>query len=213
MSRVHESISAFGDRFVKRFFSEDEIAYASSEGALSTERFAARFAAKEAAIKAFGLTHVGIDWREIEVLRSTDGRCSLRLHGKAALHAQVSRDEDVAISLSHDGDYAVAIVTALKVPAPRKSLGSSTNMTTTHSLDDKIKTVLRDHGRLNKDPMALGADSDLYQAGLTSHASVNVMLGLEGLFDIEFPDQMLTRSVFGSVQAIRSALLELGVAA
>jgi acyl carrier protein len=81
------------------------------------------------------------------------------------------------------------------------------------ALDDKIKTVLRDHGRLNKDAMSLAADADLYQAGLTSHASVNVMLGLEGLFAIEFPDQMLNRSVFSSVQAIRSALLELGVAA
>ena len=73
--------------------------------------------------------------------------------------------------------------------------------------------MLRDHGRLNKDAMTLNPDADLYQAGLTSHASVNVMLGLEGLFDIEFPDQMLNRSVFSSVQAIRSALLELGVAA
>lgn len=81
------------------------------------------------------------------------------------------------------------------------------------ALDEKIKTVLRDHGRLNKDAMNLNPDADLYQAGLTSHASVNVMLGLEGLFDIEFPDQMLNRSVFSSVQAIRSALLELGVAA
>ena len=86
-------------------------------------------------------------------------------------------------------------------------------MSTVPALDEKIKTVLRDHGRLNKDAMSLNPDADLYQAGLTSHASVNVMLGLEGLFDIEFPDQMLNRSVFSSVQAIRSALLELGVAA
>ena len=86
-------------------------------------------------------------------------------------------------------------------------------MTTALSLEDKIKSILRDHGRLNKDPLALAPDADLYQSGLTSHASVNVMLGLEGLFEIEFPDQMLTRSVFGSIQAIRSALLELGVAA
>ena len=86
-------------------------------------------------------------------------------------------------------------------------------MTTAHSLDDKIKTVLRDHGRLNKDSIALSPDADLYQAGLTSHASVNVMLGLEGLFDIEFPDQMLTRSVFSSIQSIRSALVELGATA
>ena len=86
-------------------------------------------------------------------------------------------------------------------------------MTTAHSLDDQIKTVLRDHGRLNKDSIALSHDADLYQAGLTSHASVNVMLGLEGLFDIEFPDQMLTRSVFSSIQSIRSALVELGATA
>jgi acyl carrier protein len=82
----------------------------------------------------------------------------------------------------------------------------------TAALDDKIKTVLSAHGRLNKDAMTLSPDTDLYQAGLTSHASVNVMLGLESQFDIEFPDQMLTRSVFGSIVAIRSALLELGVA-
>lgn len=121
MSRMQESITKFGDRFVKRIFSGNEITYATSEQALATERFAARFAAKEAAIKAFGLADVGVDWRDIEVQRSGDGQCSLRLHGKAALHARVSCDDDVAISLSHDGDYAVAIVTALKA-SPSKNV-------------------------------------------------------------------------------------------
>jgi len=121
LSRMQESITTFGDRFVRRIFTADEIAFASSEQALATERFAARFAAKEAAIKAFGLAHVGVDWRDIEVQRQGDGQCSLRLHGRAALHARVSSDEDVAISLSHDGDYAVAIVTALKDTSSRKS--------------------------------------------------------------------------------------------
>lgn len=210
ISRVRASIASFGDRFFQRLFAADEIAYARSEEALAAERLAARFAAKEAAIKAFGLAHAGIDWREIEVHRRADGDCSLRLHGRAALRARAPRAEDVALSLSHDGDYAVAIVTALNV-SPPEIHSAFEIMTTAHPLDDKIKTVLRNHGRLNKDAMALSADADLYQAGLTSHASVNVMLGLEGLFDIEFPDQMLTRSVFGSVEAIRSALLELRV--
>ncbi len=85
-------------------------------------------------------------------------------------------------------------------------------MTDTASLDARIRTVLHDHGRLNHDAQAIAPDADLYQAGLTSHASVNVMLALEGAFDIEFPDQMLNRSVFSSVQAIRVALQELGAA-
>ena len=85
-------------------------------------------------------------------------------------------------------------------------------MTDTATLDARIRTVLHDHGRLNQDAQAITPEADLYQAGLTSHASVNVMLALEGQFDIEFPDQMLNRSVFSSVQAIRAALQELGAA-
>lgn len=62
----------------------------------------------------------------------------------------------------------------------------------------RIREVLKNHGRLNKEMDQLGEEDDLYQAGMTSHASVNVMLALEGEFDIEFPDHMLTRSVFES---------------
>ena len=76
-----------------------------------------------------------------------------------------------------------------------------------------VRAVLRDHGRLNQDPFALDPDADLYQAGMTSHASVNVMLALEGTFDVEFPDHMLTRKVFSSVQSIADALSELAGAA
>jgi acyl carrier protein len=71
---------------------------------------------------------------------------------------------------------------------------------------DRIRTVLKEHGRLNKDAMTLAEDADLYQAGMTSHASVNVMLALEGEFNIEFPDHMLKRSVFESIASMRDAL-------
>ena len=73
----------------------------------------------------------------------------------------------------------------------------------------KIRSILKEHGRLTKDAAALADDADLYQAGMTSHASVNVMLALEGEFDVEFPDHMLKRSVFESIAAIRSAIDEL----
>ncbi len=73
----------------------------------------------------------------------------------------------------------------------------------------KIRSILKEHGRLTKDIETLDAGADLYQAGMTSHASVNVMLALEGEFDVEFPDAMLKRSVFESVTAISSAIDEL----
>jgi acyl carrier protein len=74
-----------------------------------------------------------------------------------------------------------------------------------------IREVLREHARLPVDVDTLSDDTDLFTAGMTSHASVNLMLALEDAFDIEFPDRMLTRSVFESIGAISAALEEIGV--
>jgi acyl carrier protein len=84
-------------------------------------------------------------------------------------------------------------------------------MTTNPTIDAQtlIRNVLRAHGRLNRDVGEVDATADLYQSGLTSHASVNVMLALEATFDIEFPDRMLKRSVFGSIESIGRAISEL----
>jgi acyl carrier protein len=73
----------------------------------------------------------------------------------------------------------------------------------------KIRSILKEHGRLAKDATELPEAADLYQAGMTSHASVNVMLALEGEFDVEFPDTMLKRSSFESIAAIATAIGEL----
>ena len=78
---------------------------------------------------------------------------------------------------------------------------------------EEIRSIIRDHARLPVDVQTLADDADLYQAGMTSHASVNVMLALEDRFDVEFPDHMLKRSVFESIAAIASALKELQVSA
>jgi len=82
-------------------------------------------------------------------------------------------------------------------------------MDTAHQLETQIRTVLRDHARLSKPIDQIDSATDLYQAGMTSHASVNVMLALESAFDIEFADHMLKRSVFNSVASIRDAVAEL----
>jgi len=76
----------------------------------------------------------------------------------------------------------------------------------------RIRQVLKEHGRLSKDAESLGLNDDLSQAGMTSHASVNVMLALEGEFNIEFPDAMLKRNVFSSMSTIQDALIELDAA-
>jgi acyl carrier protein len=76
-------------------------------------------------------------------------------------------------------------------------------------LDDRIRSVLAAHGRLAGDIESISESDDLYAAGLTSHASVNVMLALEDEFDIEFPDRLLRKTTFGSIAAIRDAVAEL----
>lgn len=81
-----------------------------------------------------------------------------------------------------------------------------------NDIETTIRSILRDHGRLKQDVTMLEPGADLYQSGMTSHASVNVMLALEGTFDVEFPDHMLRRNVFASIASIQRALGELSVA-
>ena len=76
-------------------------------------------------------------------------------------------------------------------------------------MDAKIRGVLVEHARIPVDAATLDDDADLYRAGMTSHASVNVMLALEEAFDVEFPEEMLRRATFGSVASIRTAVAQL----
>lgn len=76
-------------------------------------------------------------------------------------------------------------------------------------IEPTIREVLGEHGKLVVDAGAIADDDDLYQAGLSSHASVNVMLALEDSFDVMFPERMLRKRTFESVASIRAALEEL----
>jgi acyl carrier protein len=76
-------------------------------------------------------------------------------------------------------------------------------------MEYRIRQVITESARLPVDVDELAPTTDLYAAGMTSHASVNLMLALEDAFDVEFPDRMLRRSVFESISSIRAALEEL----
>jgi acyl carrier protein len=75
-------------------------------------------------------------------------------------------------------------------------------------MEETIRLVLAEHGRLAIDLDAINDSTDLFDAGMTSHASVNVMLALEEAFDFEFPESMLKKSTFESIAAIRAGVLE-----
>jgi len=115
--RIAESLSRFGARFQDKLFTPGEIAYCVAAPLHSGERFAARFAAKEATIKALRLSNAGVGWRDMEVLRRPDGDCSMQLHGRAAeLALADGLDTELMLCLSHDGDYAAAVVIARRRP-------------------------------------------------------------------------------------------------
>jgi holo-[acyl-carrier protein] synthase len=111
VSEMTHSVNTFGPLFMNRFFTAGELRYA--ESGARDERLAARFAAKEATIKALRLSEAGIDWREIEVAQLSEGGCELVVHGRVAEFAAQAGVTTLVLSLSHDGDYAGAVVTAL----------------------------------------------------------------------------------------------------
>jgi acyl carrier protein len=76
-------------------------------------------------------------------------------------------------------------------------------------MNETIREVLTEHGRLAVDAGSIDENADLFAAGMTSHASVNVMLALEDAFDIEFSEKMLRKSTFESIAAIRSGVTEM----
>ena len=109
VSAIEASLETFGERFTRRIFSPHELSTANG----SAQRLAARFAAKEAAIKAFDLAEAGVDWRHIELRTDAAGRPSLRFTGRALARVTALGPIDISVSLSHEEDVAFAAVVAL----------------------------------------------------------------------------------------------------
>lgn len=104
--RVAQSVTRFGDRFLKRVYTERELAYC--RGQITS--LAARWAAKEATAKALGTGIGDVSWREIEVINQANQRPTIQLHGAAAALAEQLGLSGFAVSLSHTQEYAIAFV-------------------------------------------------------------------------------------------------------
>ena len=128
VAAVADSLAQFGERFLKRYFSAQEVADARAvQGeAAWHERLAARFAAKEAVIKALDLPEAGVAWCDIELLRAPEGRPSVRLTGRAAQVAQTMQVREWAVSISHERDQACAVVVALLGSLAAPAVAAST---------------------------------------------------------------------------------------
>jgi holo-[acyl-carrier protein] synthase len=105
VDRIRASIERFGERFSRRVLTPSEQRYVR----MRPETFAGRWAAKEAVSKVLGLGVRGIGWRDIEVERLPTGQPSIRLHGRAAARAEQLGMDRIAVSITHESDYAVAI--------------------------------------------------------------------------------------------------------
>ncbi len=80
-------------------------------------------------------------------------------------------------------------------------------------MSERVREIIAEQAQLPVDVGAIGDDANLFDAGMTSHAAVNVMVALEDEFEVEFPDSLLNREVFSSVAAIVSALEQIGARA
>jgi holo-[acyl-carrier protein] synthase len=109
---VRESISEHGEHYLTRVYSEREVKDCTTPAGLDPERLAARFAAKEAALKVLRPGDVGIPWFTIEVLRNPGGWSELELSGAAAKLAAEAGIDELALSVTHERGFASAVVVA-----------------------------------------------------------------------------------------------------
>jgi len=112
-SDIHDSVEAFGSRYLRRVFTDHEIASCTGTDDVRDRGLAARFAAKEALLKALRVGDIPVNWRDVEVRRTLGGWPELALHGELAGLAASSGLQDTSVSLTHDKDVAMAVVVAI----------------------------------------------------------------------------------------------------
>ncbi|MBI4216392.1 MAG: holo-ACP synthase [Chloroflexi bacterium] len=106
IERIREALARWGDRFLRRIYTPQELKHCRGK----VEELAVRFAAKEAVMKALGTGIRGVGWREIEILSNRRGAPQVVLHRRAQARAQALELEGLAVSLSHSRDFAIASV-------------------------------------------------------------------------------------------------------
>lgn len=110
IDRIAATLQRYGERFLRRIYTPDEIAYCRGRA----PNLAARFAAKEAVMKSLGTGYRGVGWRDVEVVRAPSGAPSPRLHGRARQRAERLGVTEIGISLSHSRGFALAFAVATR---------------------------------------------------------------------------------------------------
>lgn len=151
VDRIRETIARFGTRFTGRVLTPAEQRYVRDR----PETMAGRWAAKEAVSKVLGLGVRGIGWRDIEVERLPTGQPSVRLHGRAAARAEQLGMGRIALSISHESDYAVAIAFGVRTQGGRFIFPPDIEA----RLDDRERRILERIERLREAAEAGGASA------------------------------------------------------
>jgi len=172
VDRIRASIERFGERFAKRVLTAHEQRYVR----MRPETFAGRWAAKEAVSKVLGLGVRGIGWRDIEVERLPTGQPHVRLHGRAAARAEQLGMDRIALSISHESDYAVAIAFGIRTTGGRYVFPLDIE----ERLDDREKRLLARMERLRELHEANAAlDAVLPEAVLSAAEPEAILPGAE----------------------------------
>jgi len=151
VDRIRASLERFGDRFTRRVLTEHEQRYVRGR----PETMAGRWAAKEAVSKVLGLGVRGIGWRDIEIERMPTGQPAVRLHGRAAGRAEQLGMERIAVSITHESDYAVAIAFGVRTAGGRYVFPLDIE----ERLDERERRILDRIERLRTVAVAGGADA------------------------------------------------------
>ena len=155
VARIAASIERFGDRFSKRVLTESERRYVRDR----PETFAGRWAAKEAVSKVLGLGVRGIGWKDIEVERLPTGQPAIRLHGRAAARAVQLGMGRIAVSITHESEFAVAIAFGVRTAGGKYVFPLDIDQ----RLDDRERQLLARFERmrdLHEQTRALAAEID-----------------------------------------------------
>jgi len=149
VDRIRASLERFGDRFSRRVLTEAERRYVRGR----PETMAGRWAAKEAVSKVLGLGVRGIGWRDIEIERLPTGQPSVRLHGRAEARAGQLGMDRIAVSITHESDYAVAIAFGIRTTGGRYLFPPDIE----DRLDERERRILARIERLRETAEAGGA--------------------------------------------------------
>lgn len=151
VERIRAALEKFGSRFSARVLTERERRYVRDR----PETMAGRWAAKEAVSKVLGLGVRGIGWRDIEIERMPTGQPSVRLHGRAAARAEQLGMERIAVSITHESDYAVAIAFGVRMAGGRYVFPPDID----ERLDERERRILARIERLRGVAEAGGAEA------------------------------------------------------